>query len=58
MHMYNELAHIPLLVRFPEGKMAGERVNLLTQNIDIMPTVLDYSDRYSEKMCKDFLGKI
>lgn len=44
MHMYNELAHIPLLVRFPKGKMAGERVNLLTQNIDIMPTVLDYSD--------------
>ena len=43
MHMYNELAHIPLLVHFPEGKMAGERVNVLTQNIDIMPTVLDYS---------------
>ncbi|MGL4106964.1 sulfatase [Clostridium sp. LP20] len=43
MHMYNELAHIPLLVHFPGGKMAGERVNPLTQNIDIMPTVLEYS---------------
>ena len=44
MHMYNELAHIPLLVRFPKGERAGERVSSITQNIDIMPTVLDYSE--------------
>lgn len=44
MHMYNELAHIPLLVRFPGGHRAGERVNDITQNIDIMPTVLDYNE--------------
>lgn len=42
MHLYNELAHLPLMVHFPKGKLAGEHVCKLTQNIDIMPTVLDY----------------
>ena len=42
MHLYNELARLPLLVRFPGGAMAGERVSALTQNIDVMPTVLDF----------------
>ena len=41
MHLYNELAHLPLMVRFPGGARAGERVAQLTQNIDVMPTVLD-----------------
>lgn len=42
MHLYNELAHLPLIVHFPENKLAGTRIDKLTQNIDIMPTVLDY----------------
>lgn len=41
MHVYNELAHLPLLVHFPKGEFAGKRVDALTQNIDIMPTLLD-----------------
>ncbi|AYQ24033.1 MULTISPECIES: sulfatase [Enterococcus] len=42
MHNYNELAAIPLMVRDPEGKRRGEHTNNVSQNIDIMPTVLEY----------------
>lgn len=42
MHLYNELAHLPFIVKYPHGERAGERIQQLTQNIDIMPTVLDY----------------
>lgn len=44
MHNYNELAALPLMVKAPDGRKAGERTNQLTQNIDLMPTVLDYFD--------------
>lgn len=42
MHAYNEMAHIPLLLRLPGGKYAGEHRQALTQNIDLMPTILNY----------------
>ncbi|GMK45944.1 sulfatase [Paenibacillus glycanilyticus] len=42
MHVYNELANIPLMIRLPEGRAAGTRIQALTQNIDLMPTILDY----------------
>ncbi len=41
-HTWNELAHIPLFVHLPGGQNAGERRTALTQNIDLMPTLLDY----------------
>lgn len=44
MHSFNELAHIPLIVHLPKEERKGERVNNLTQNIDIMPTILDYNE--------------
>ncbi|MDJ1122526.1 sulfatase [Olsenella sp. YH-ols2217] len=43
MPLYNELAHLPLLVRFPGGARAGRHAQQLTQNIDLMPTVLDFA---------------
>ena len=36
------MAHIPLIVHIPGDRHAGERRTQLTQNIDIMPTLLDY----------------
>lgn len=42
MHNFNELAAIPLMVRDPQGKRKGERTANVSQNIDIMPTVLEY----------------
>lgn len=41
-HAYNELAHLPLIVHLPGSEQTGRRVNSLTQNIDLMPTILDY----------------
>ena len=41
-HPYNELAHIPLAVHFPNGTHRGRRVNALTQNINLMPTILKH----------------
>ena len=41
-HPYNELAHIPLLVHFPDKSANGTRINALTQNIDLMPTILKH----------------
>jgi arylsulfatase A-like enzyme len=43
-HSWNEMAHLPLIVHLPGSHHAGERRNQLTQNIDIMPTLLDYFD--------------
>ncbi|MHC5268535.1 sulfatase-like hydrolase/transferase [Enterococcus sp. LJL98] len=42
MHNFNELASIPLFVKHPQGEKAGERSAELTQNIDLMPTILDH----------------
>ncbi len=42
MHMYNELSHLPMIIHLPGNKRAGERINAITQNIDLMPTILEY----------------
>ncbi|MBN1934201.1 MAG: sulfatase-like hydrolase/transferase [Anaerolineae bacterium] len=39
---WNELAHIPLIVHLPGDAHAGERRGQLTQNVDLMPTLLEY----------------
>jgi hypothetical protein len=41
-HAWNEMCHIPLLVHLPGGRNAGEHRDRLTQNIDIMPTLLEH----------------
>lgn len=42
MHNYDELAAIPLFVKDPFNRRKGERTSTVSQNIDIMPTILDY----------------
>lgn len=42
MHAYNEMAHIPLMIHMPSGEYKGERRKALTQNIDLMPTILSF----------------
>lgn len=42
MHVYNELAHLPLIVHLPDHHHAGKRINSITQNIDLMPTLLEF----------------
>lgn len=41
-HAWNEMSHIPLLVHMPGDRGAGTRCGALTQNIDLMPTLLEY----------------
>jgi hypothetical protein len=41
---YNEIAQLPLIVKLPENRHAGQRVSALSQTIDVMPTVLDFFD--------------
>ena len=40
--VYEEVVHVPLLVRFPDGRQAGTVVGGLAQSIDIGPTILDW----------------
>lgn len=44
MPAYNELANIPLLVHLPNQKGKGKAYKQITQNIDLMPTILDYQE--------------
>ncbi len=39
---YNEVAHTPLFIWDPRGRVAGQRRDALVQTIDIAPTVLEY----------------
>lgn len=40
MHQYNRIANIPMFVRMPACNLS--RVGEITQNIDLMPTLLEY----------------
>jgi hypothetical protein len=39
--LHEELVHLPLLIRLPQGQEAGRRVQQFTQSVDLQPTVLD-----------------
>ena len=39
--VYDELVHVPLLVRFPGEARVSGRVGALTQTVDLLPTMLD-----------------
>lgn len=42
MHTYNEIAHLPLMIHLPGTAPDPKRISSITQNIDLMPTILDY----------------
>lgn len=39
--LYEELIHLPLLMRFPGQEYAGQRIPALTQSMDLLPTLLE-----------------
>ncbi|HPJ73147.1 MAG TPA: sulfatase-like hydrolase/transferase [bacterium] len=41
LHLYVQELHVPLMVRFPGGEMAGRRVRETARTVDVFPTVLD-----------------
>ena len=40
--LYEELCHIPLLVRHPDGMGSGKRFDAMVETTEIFPTVLDF----------------
>ena len=40
--LYDELVHVPLLIRFPQQVFAGARVEELVSLLDVAPTVVDW----------------
>jgi arylsulfatase A-like enzyme len=39
--LYEELVHLPLIIRLPKAANAGEGIGTLTQSVDVMPTLLE-----------------
>jgi arylsulfatase A-like enzyme len=42
--VYEELIHVPLIVRFPRGRYGGQRIDALVSLIDVLPTIFDFLD--------------
>jgi arylsulfatase A-like enzyme len=40
-HCYEELVHIPWIIRLPNRKSAGREIDALVQTVDLFPTVLE-----------------
>jgi arylsulfatase len=43
-HMYEPVAKIPLMIKFPNSQYSGHRYESFVEIIDIMPTLLDYAN--------------
>lgn len=39
--LYNELIKIPLIIKFPDSRFRGEKIDYIARLVDIVPTVLD-----------------
>ena len=39
---YDEIARVPLIMRWPRGIPAGKRIRTFANGVDLMPTILDY----------------
>ncbi len=39
--VYNELVHVPLIIKFPESRFRGQRVDRVTGLVDIAPTIVE-----------------
>lgn len=42
--LFEELVHIPLIIKHPEGLGAGQRFDALVETTEIFPTILDFLD--------------
>ena len=39
---YQELLHVPLIIRYPQDRFAGRRIDDVVSLVDVMPTILGY----------------
>lgn len=42
LDLYQEVLHVPLIVRFPSGRWAGRRVARTVEHIDLLPSLMDF----------------
>jgi len=42
--LYNELLHVPLIVRYPAVLPMGKRIDEVVRSVDVMPTILELGD--------------
>ena len=42
--VYEELIHVPLIMHFPGGEFAGTRIAEPVSLVDVVPTIMDYSN--------------
>lgn len=42
--LHEHQLHVPLMVRFPDGRGAGERIEDLVRLVDLMPTLIDLTE--------------
>jgi arylsulfatase A-like enzyme len=47
--LYEELIHVPLIIKLPGQQHAGLRVREVTRMVDVMPTILDVMEAASPK---------
>ncbi len=52
--VYEEIARVPMLIRFPDGEFAGRRIRRPVSLVDVMPTLFDYLGRL--ELCSDCRG--
>lgn len=41
--LYDEILHVPLIVKFPDNSHAGTRIQTIVEGIDIAPTILEFA---------------
>ncbi len=39
--LYDDVVHVPLVIKFPKGRVLPKRISALAQTVDVMPTLLD-----------------
>lgn len=48
--LYQELLHVPLIVKLPDNRLAGTRRAETVRLIDVLPTILDSAGLHSKRM--------
>ena len=43
--LYNELVHVPMIIKFPQNRFTGRRFSDNVSLVDVLPTIMEYIDR-------------
>lgn len=43
--LYQELIHVPMIIKFPQNRFAGKRISDNVSLVDVLPTLLEYINR-------------